>query len=130
MNSIQMLAIGVALAAFTTSAAHPAQVSCSIHPAKGTSDQALEKLAKVSKEAAQTTALHAVKNSSTATVASAELEAENGCLIWSFDVKQKYVRGIQEVTVDAGTGKVLTSTHETPRDETVEKAQEAAEIKK
>jgi hypothetical protein len=130
MNSIQMLAIGAALAAFTTAVAHPAQASCSIHPAKGTSDQALGKLATVSKESAQATALHAVKNSSTATVASAELEAENGCLIWSFDVKLKNKRGIQEVTVDAGTGKVLTSTLETPRDETVEKAQEAAEIKK
>ena len=134
MNSIQMLAIGAALTAFTTAAAHPAQASCSIHPAKGTSDQALGKLAKVSKEVAQTAALHAVKNANknanTAIIASAELEAENGCLIWSFDVKQKNMRGIQEVTVDAGTGKVLTSTHETPRDEAVEKAQEAAEIKK
>ncbi len=128
MNSIQMLAIGTALAAFTTAAAHPA--ACSIHPAKGTSDQALAKLAKVSKDTAQTSALNAVKNSSTSTVASAELEAEDGCLIWSFDVKQKNVRGIQEVTVDAGTGKVLSSHHESPRDETVETAQDAAEAKK
>ncbi len=127
MNSIQMLAIGAALAAFTSAAAHPA--TCSIHPAKGTSDQALGKLAKVTKEAAQATALGAVKNANTATVASAELEAEDGCLIWSFDVKQANVRGIQEVTVDAGTGKVLSSSHETPRDEKVEKVQEAAETK-
>ncbi len=128
MNSIQMLAIGAVLAAFTSAVAHPA--TCSIHPAKGTSDQALGKLAKVSKETAQATALGAVKSSNTATVASAELEAEDGCLIWSFDVKQANVRGIQEVTVDAGTGKVLSSSHETPRDENVEKAQEAAETKK
>ena len=131
MNSMQMLAIGAALAAFTTAAAHPAKaVVCSIHPAKGTSDQALAKLAKVSKQTAQTAALHAVKIAATATVASAELEAENGCLIWSFDVKQKNMRGIQEVTVDAGTGKVLSSTHETPHDETVEAAQDAVDAKK
>ncbi len=131
MNSIQMLAIGAALVAFTTAAAYPAKAAtCSIHPAKGTSDQALAKLATVSKDTAQTAALGAVKGSSTSTVASAELEAENGCLIWSFDVKQKNVRGIQEVTVDAGNGKVLSSTHETPRDEKVEAAQEAAEAKK
>ena len=130
MNSIQMLAIGAALAAFTTAAAHPQKIACSIHPAKGTSDQALAKLAKVSKETAQTAALGAIKNPGSATVASAELEAEDGCLIWSFDVKQQHMHGIQEVTVDAGTGKVLSSTHETPRDETVEATQEAAEAKK
>ena len=131
MNSIQILAIGAALAAFTTAAAHPEKAgSCSIHPAKGTSDAALAKLATVSKDTAQTAALGAVKNPGTATIASAELEAEDGCLIWSFDVKQKGMRGIQEVTVDAGNGKVLSSTHETPRDETAETAQEAAEAKK
>ena len=130
MNSIQVLAIGAALAAFTAAAAHPSKAAaCSIHPAKGTSDQALAKLAKVSKEAAQTAALGAVKHTNATNIASAELEAEDGCLIWSFDIKQKNVRGIQEVTVDAGTGKVLSSTHETPRDETVETAQDAAEAK-
>ena len=128
MKSMQLLAIATALAAFTTAAAHP--VACSIHPAKGTSDQALAKLATVSKETAQATALAAVKNAGSATIVGAELEAENGCLIWSFDVKQKNVRGIQEVTVDAGNGKVLTSTHESPRDEAVESTQEAAEAKK
>lgn len=127
MNSIQMLAIGAALAAFTTASAHAP--TCTIHPAKGTSDQALAKLAKVSKADAQAGALRAVKNPSQATVASAELEAENGCLIWSFDIKQKGMRGIREVTVDAGNGKLLSSTQETPRDETVESAQEAAEAR-
>ena len=128
MKSIQMLAIAAAFVAFTTAAAHP--VACSIHPAKGTSDQALAKLATVSKDTAQAAAMASVKNSATATVASAELEAENGCLIWSFDVKQQGAAGIQEVTVDAGNGKVLSSTHESPRDETTESAQEAAEAKK
>ncbi len=42
----------------------------------------------------------------------------------------KNVSGIQEITVDAGTGKVLSSTHETPKDEAAETAQDAMDSKK
>ena len=128
MRIRQLLAITAALAAFTTVSAHP--MACTIHPPKGASDQALSKLATVTKEAAQTTALASMKKASTATIASAELEAEHGCLIWSFDVKQQKISGIQEVNVDAGSGKVLSSSHESPRDETVESAQDAAAAQK
>ena len=128
MRTLQLLTLAAALTACTVVSAHP--LACTIHPPKGASDQALSKLATVSKETAQAAALAAVKSSSTATIASAELEAEHGCLIWSFDVKRPKLRGIQEVTVDAGSGKVLSSSHETPRDETKEATQEAAEAHK
>ncbi|MEO7477721.1 MAG: PepSY domain-containing protein [Lysobacteraceae bacterium] len=128
MRSIQLLTLAAAMAACTVVSAHP--LACTIHPPKGASDQALAKLATVSKETAQAAALATVKPSNTATIASAELEAEHGCLIWSFDVKKPKLRGIQEITVDAGNGKVLSSSHETPRDETAEASKEAAEAQK
>lgn len=130
MKSIQLITISTALAVFTAATAHPAKIACSIHPAKGASDLALTKLAKVSKATAQANALRSLGNSKVASVAAAELEAEDGCLIWSFDVKQKNIPGIQEVNVDAGTGKVLSSVHETSRDQAMEAAQDAAAVKK
>lgn len=55
----------------------------------------------------------------------AEIEEENGKLIYSFEFKTKGKSGIDEVTVDATTGVVLTVEHESPKDESREKAHEA-----
>ena len=55
----------------------------------------------------------------------AELEAERGCLIWSFDMRIAGKSGIQEIQVDAGTGNVLSVKHESARQEAAEKAAEA-----
>jgi hypothetical protein len=41
-----------------------------------------------------------------------ELEVEDGCLVYSYDVKVPGKMGTEEVYVDAGTGKVLKSFHE------------------
>jgi hypothetical protein len=55
----------------------------------------------------------------------AEIEQENGKLIYSFDFKTKGKTGSDEVTVDATTGAVLTVEHESPRSEAQERADEA-----
>ena len=66
------------------------------------------------------------KDSSKATVKEAELEAEHGCLVYSFDIGVAGRTGIQEVQVDAGNGKVLSSKHESPKAEAAEKAKDKA----
>jgi uncharacterized membrane protein YkoI len=55
-------------------------------------------------------------------LASAELEEEDGRLIYSFDFKTKGRGGVDEINVDAITGEVLNVEHESPRAEAAEKA--------
>ncbi len=55
-------------------------------------------------------------------IVSAEIEEEDGKLIFSFDFRTKGKTGIDEVAVDAMTGKVLNVQHETPKDEAKERA--------
>jgi hypothetical protein len=55
----------------------------------------------------------------------AEIEMENGKLIYSFDFKTGGKSGSEEVTVDATTGTVLTVEHESPKAEADEKKTEA-----
>ena len=91
---------------------------CSVHPPKGASDARLMSMARIPKARAEQTALE--RFGRRAKVSSAELEAERGCLIWSFDVKVHGRSGVQEVNVDAGNGKVLEVHHETPGQEASE----------
>jgi uncharacterized membrane protein YkoI len=81
---------------------------------------------KVSKAAARKTALAAVPGGK---VKAAELEKENGRLIYSFDITVPGKSGIEEVQVDAHTGKVVSQTHESAKKEAHEQAQEKAEGK-
>jgi len=55
-------------------------------------------------------------------IESAEIEEENGKLLYSFDIRTAGKTGIDEVNVDAHTGKVLGVAHETPRQQAKEKA--------
>lgn len=97
---------------------------CSIHPEKGLSGTALAALAKVSQPEAEAAALKSVKLPS-AKVSSGELEAEGGCLIYSFDIQVPGKKSIIEVAVDAGTGKVLSKKHEGPKEQAAEAAADA-----
>ena len=105
--------------------ANAAALPCTIHPKKGMTDTELAKLAKVSRADAETTALKAV-NTSAASVESGELEAEGGCLIFSFDIQIPGKKSIVEVAVDAGTGKVLAKKNEGPKAQAAERAADAA----
>lgn len=69
--------------------------------------------AKIAESAARATAMSRVPGS---TVEAAELENENGKLLYSYDLKVAGQSGIQEVQVDAITGNVIGVVHETPAD--------------
>lgn len=87
----------------------------------------LLKMAKVTPAAASATALARVPNGR---VQSAELEKEDGKLLYSFDIKVAGKSGIEEVQVDAMTGAVLSAEHETPADEAKEAKEDKAKAAK
>jgi len=86
------------------------------------SEAELLKQARVTKHQAKRIALARVKGS---TIKSAELEKENGVLIWSFDVAQPGKKDVTEVWVDATTGKITAVDVET----SIGQKKEAAEDK-
>ena len=106
-----------------------ASMTCGIKPSKNVPTSALPGLAKISMADAQAKALARLKVAS-AEVASAELEIEQGCLVYSFDIKLAGKSGVEEVMIDAGTGKVVSQKHESSLQEAAEKAKDNAEVKK
>jgi len=95
--------------------------STSMTPVKSDIPADLAKEAKVSLEAARKTALAHVKDG---TVRSEELEREHGKLLYSFDIASKGKTGVTEVHVDAMTGKVLSTHHESAATEKKEAKEE------
>lgn len=91
---------------------------CACLAATAISAQGPKQQAKVSMRVARATALKEVPNGK---VQSEELEREKGKLIYSFDIKVTGRSGIDEVHIDAITGKVLSKEHETPAMEAKEK---------
>jgi uncharacterized membrane protein YkoI len=67
-----------------------------------------------------------VASHSKATIKEAELEVEHGCLVYSFDIAVAGRSGIEEIQVDAGNGKVLSSEHESEASEAAEKSKDKA----
>ncbi|MEO8135767.1 MAG: PepSY domain-containing protein [Betaproteobacteria bacterium] len=118
------LSIAIAML-FTSLSVSATGLPCSIHPKKGHSDADLATLPKVTQADAQSAALKAVTIKH-ASVASGELEAEGGCLIYSFDIKMPGKKSVIEVAVDAGTGKVLSQKREGPKAQAAEAAADSA----
>jgi uncharacterized membrane protein YkoI len=85
------------------------------------SEAELLKHARVTKHQAKKIALARVRHG---TIKSAELEKENGMLIWSFDIAQSRKKEITEVWVDATTGKITAVDVETPIGEKKEAAED------
>ncbi len=77
---------------------------------------------KISEKHARATALARVPNSS---VKAEELEHEGGRWIYSYDLTVPGKSGIEEVNVDANTGKVVAVEHEGPKAEAKEAAADA-----
>lgn len=115
----------VTMAAQTPAAAKPvaAKPAAAKPAAKVHKDTpaSLRKEAKISEKTARATALKEVPNGK---VTSYEIERENGKLIWSYDIKLAGKSGIEEITIDAMTGAVVTHEHETPKNEKKEAATE------
>ncbi len=85
------------------------------------------KLAKVTPSAATSTALAKVPGGK---VQSAEIEKEDGKLVYSFDIKVTGKSGIEEVLVDAMSGAVVSVEHESAADEAKEAADDKAKADK
>ncbi len=119
----------LALMSFLSPAmASPAEFTCSIHPPADTADKKLPGLTKISLSKAKKIALRAIKSPSKK-VEDGELEIEQGCLLYSFDIRVSH-SGIEEIMVDAGTGEILSQKHETAKKEADEQAQDKAAISK
>jgi uncharacterized membrane protein YkoI len=110
------------LAAYSAPAA---SLKCSIHPAKGASESTLRSMAKIKKSEAKSIALASYTGSSP-TVSEGELESENNCLIYSFDIRLAGKTGVEEIIVDAGTGAIISRNHESPEQEALEAASDKA----
>ncbi len=80
---------------------------------------ALARQAKIGLDTARATALAKVPGGE---VRSEELEREHGKLIYSFDIAVPGKSGIEEVNVNAMSGKVIDKHHESARDEAREEA--------
>ena len=100
--------------------ASAANLNCSIKASKTTKTADMQAMAKISADDAKKAALGAV-NVAGATIAKGELEVEDGCLVYSYDVKVPGKSGAEEVYVDAGNGKIIKNVHETAAKEAVEK---------
>jgi uncharacterized membrane protein YkoI len=106
----------VAAVALAGSAAH-AQASY-----KRDIPDSLAKAAKITEAAAAATAQARLPK---AKIEGVELERENGKLMYSYDLKTAGKSGIDEVNIDAITGKIIAVAHETPATEKKEAAAEA-----
>ena len=93
--------------------------------AKHETQEQLQAEAKIPMETARATALARVKDG---TVKSEELEREHGRLIYSFDISTPKQSGVDEVNVDARTGKLVGRVvHESAAKERAEMKAEAKE---
>ncbi len=102
--------IGAFTADLAIASVASAAPACSIHPPKDTTDAQLAKSAKISQADAEKRGLARVKVP--AKVVGSALQVEEGCLVWALIVTETGKSGIQKMNIDAGTGKVLMSKHE------------------
>jgi uncharacterized membrane protein YkoI len=82
---------------------------CSTKASKTTKKSELQALAKVKPDEARKAAMTAAGGT---TVVKGGLETEDGCLVYSYHVKDASGKGQTEVFVDAGNGKVLKTEKE------------------
>lgn len=123
-----LLSLGAALVAAASSAgALAAQGPTTKHEYKRDLPPALVKQATVSEADAAKTALARVPRGR---IQAVELENEDGALLYSYELKVPGRSGIEEVNVDAKTGAVHSTEHETPKTEKKEAAQEKKATKR
>lgn len=96
------------------------------HQKKVETQAELQKESKMTMADARAMALRTVPN---ATIQAGEIEREGGKLIYSFDMKVPSRSGIDEVNIDAMTGKLVGRQHEAPKDERAEAKADAKAAK-
>ena len=107
----QVLAICIGLVIGSVASGEPRP--CTIPASRDEKKEDLAAKARINQDAARASALNAISASPRkATVKEAELEVEGGCLVYSFDIRVEGERGIREVLVDAGDGKILKTERE------------------
>jgi len=120
-----LLFVTIATGSLIVGGAHTASAQAKKSPAaKHETQAALKAEAKITEADARATALAEVPNGK---IQSHELERERGALLYSFDIKVPGKAGIEEVQVDAISGKIISHEHETPAMEKKEAAAEAKE---
>lgn len=120
-GTISMNNIVLCLTCLLSFSASAATLKCTTPMPAKTPASALAIATKVSMQQARSNALAHLKTKSLRIV-SEELEIEQGCLVYSFDIEITGKSGIEEIFVDAGDGKVLLQKHETAKQEAAEKA--------
>ena len=71
-------------------------------------------MAKVTSKDAEARAIASVAPDKVTSIMSSGVEVVNGCLAWPFDLRFANKGGVQEVVVDAGDGRILSSEYEPP----------------
>ena len=115
-----MKRILIALLAAAPFVALPANMDCSIKGKKTMTAARMKALAKVGAAAARKAALEKV-GAPGAFIHKGGLEVEEGCLLYTYDVKVPGQKGFQEIFVDAGTGAVLKIDYESDAKERAER---------
>jgi len=110
---------------------HPAMAKKAAHAQQGTvkvkeATSGLAAQATVSADSAQKIALAQVSHG---WVREAALEQESGTLVYSYDIKARGKSGVEEVLVDAKTGAVVSTKHESAKAEAKEGAAEGKTAK-
>ena len=122
-----VLALLVAVPFAASAATGDFKDTCSTKASKLTKKSELLATAKVKEAQAKKIAMDSVGGKS---ITKGGIETEDGCLVYSFHVKDPSGKGTHEVFVDAGNGKVLKSEKEgalrTALEKPVDKTKEVA----
>lgn len=124
MKSLGVPALLVAGAAFSPVKAQSTHANRQSASYKRDLPATLTKEATVSESDAAKTAESRVRNGR---IEAVELENEKGKLIYSYELKAPGKSGVEEVNVDAKTGQVVSTEHESMKTEKKEAAQEKKE---
>jgi hypothetical protein len=120
--SVSRRLVGALAALFlTTGIARSEDLRCTIRPPKTAAKKDLAGMARIPEADAKRAALAALAATGKTTVKESELEVEGGCLVYSFDIRVAGEKGVREVLVDAGDGKVLKTEREDEAAEAREK---------
>ena len=104
-----IMAVLVALPFAASAATGDFKGTCSMKADKLAKKADLEKLAKVKPDEAKKIALGGAPGAS---IVKGGIETEDGCLVYSYHVKDAAGKGQTEVFVDAGNGMILKKEHE------------------